>query len=463
VKLLIIGSGAREHALAWKFRQDDSSIELIAAPGNPGMASIATCFPVSADDIEGLVALVQAEQPDVTVVGPEAPLAAGIVDRFTVEGFPIFGPTKAAAQIESSKRYAKEIMRRAGVATANASHHTTAVSAMRAARMLGAPVVIKASGLAAGKGVVIAETMAEAERAIRSMIVDGALGGAGREILVEQYMEGEELSIFAVCDGSRAMLLRGAQDHKRLLDGDHGPNTGGMGAYAPVSIDTPLLQYKVLEEIIRPTLAALKDDGAAFSGLLYAGLMITPSGPKVVEFNCRFGDPETEALLPLMLSSLLEPIAEIARGGTLAGMDDFKWRIGSAVTTVIAAPGYPVQPRLGGKITLPAPEDGVYVFHGGTKHQEKHVRPLSPLERRRAEEALAKGLPAEPEPEEEPPLQSAGGRVLAITGVAPTLASAARKSREYAERVQLEGKQLRRDIAWRELARLQSRRVQPSA
>jgi phosphoribosylamine--glycine ligase len=439
VKLLIIGGGAREHALAWKFRQDDASIELIAAPGNPGIATIAQCFPVRADDVDGLVALAQAERPDVTVVGPEAPLAAGIVDRFMVEGFPIFGPTRAAARIESSKRYAKEIMRNAGVATANASHHTTAVSAMRAARMLGAPVVIKASGLAAGKGVVIAETMAEAERAIRSMIIDGALGGAGRELLVEQYMEGEELSIFALCDGSRAVLLRGVQDHKRLLDGDHGPNTGGMGAYSPVSIDTPLLQYKVLEEIIRPTLAALKDDGSAFSGLLYAGLMITPSGPKVVEFNCRFGDPETEALLPLMLSSLLDPVAELARGGTLAGMDDPRWRIGSAVTTVVAAPGYPTQPRLDARITLPPPEDNVFVFHAGTK------------------------MPEDLNPEQTPPLLSAGGRVLAITGVAPTLDGAARNSREYAERVQLEGKQIRRDIAWRELARLRSRRIQPSA
>lgn len=439
MKLLIIGGGAREHALAWKFRQDDASIELIAAPGNPGIATIAQCFPVRADDVDGLVALAQAEHPDVTVVGPEAPLAAGIVDRFMVEGFPIFGPTRAAARIESSKRYAKEIMRRAGVATASASYHTDVTSAMRAARMLGAPVVIKASGLASGKGVVIAETMAEAERAIRSMIVGGALGGAGREILVEQFMEGEELSIFALCDGSRALLLKGAQDHKRLLDGDHGPNTGGMGAYAPVSIDTPLLQYKVAEEIIRPTLAALKDDGSAFTGLLYAGLMITPGGARVVEFNCRFGDPETEAILPLMLSSLLDPVAELARGGTLAGVEDFKWRLASAVTTVVAAPGYPANPRAGDRVTLPTPDDNVYVFHAGTKH------------------------PDEVESDQTPPLLSAGGRVVAVTGVAPTLALAARKSREYAERVQLAGKQLRHDIGWRELARLQSRRVQPSA
>ena len=440
MKLLIIGSGAREHALAWKFRQDDPNIELIAAPGNPGIATIARCFPVRADDIDGLFALAQAEKPDVTVVGPEAPLEAGIVDRFTVEGFPIFGPTQAAARIETSKRYAKEIMRRAGVPTAAASHHTDVQSAMRAARMFGAPVVIKASGLAAGKGVVIAETMAEAERAIRSML-GGALGQAGREILVEQYMDGEELSVFALCAGNNAMLLRGVQDHKRLLDGDHGPNTGGMGAYTPVSIDTSLLQYRILNDIIQPTLAALTEDGSAYTGLLYAGLMVSSSGVKVVEFNCRFGDPETEALLPLMLSSLLDPVAEIARGGRVSSAAEMAWRIGSAVTTVVAAPGYPTRPRLGERVTLPPPEDNVYVFHAGTSIPED----------------------LDLEPDEAAPLLSAGGRVLAITGVAPTLDGAARKSRQYAERVQLSGKQFRHDIGWRELARVRSRRVQPSA
>ncbi|MGN6405022.1 phosphoribosylamine--glycine ligase [Sinomonas sp.] len=440
MKLLIIGSGAREHALAWKFRQDDPNIELIAAPGNPGIATIAQCFPVRADDIDGLFALAQAERPDVTVVGPEAPLEAGIVDRFTVGGFPIFGPTQAAARIETSKRYAKEIMRRAGVATAAASHHTDVHSAMRAARMFGAPVVIKASGLAAGKGVVIAETMAEAERAIRSML-GGALGQAGREILVEQFMDGEELSVFALCAGNNAMLLRGVQDHKRLLDGDHGPNTGGMGAYTPVSIDTSLLQYRILNDVIQPTLAALTDDGSPFTGLLYAGLMVSSSGVRVVEFNCRFGDPETEALLPLMLSSLLDPVAEIARGGRVSSASEVKWRIGSAVTTVVAAPGYPTQPRLGERVTLPPPDDNVYVFHAGTRIPED----------------------LDLKPDEVAPLLSAGGRVLAVTGVAPTLDGAARKSQQYAERVQLSGKQFRHDIGWRELARVRSRRVQPSA
>lgn len=439
MKLLIIGGGAREHALAWKFRQDDRAVELIAAPGNPGIASIARCFPVRADDVDGLIALAQAERPDVTVVGPEAPLEAGIVDRFTAEGLPIFGPTQAAARIESSKRYAKEIMRRAGVATAAASYHTDATSATEAAHVLGTPVVIKASGLASGKGVVIAQTTAEAERAIRSMMIDGTLGSAGRELLVEQYMEGEELSYFALCDGTRACLLRAAQDHKRLMDEDQGPNTGGMGAYAPVSIDTPALQEQVMRDIISPTLAALADDGAPFTGLLYAGLMLTSSGPTVVEFNCRFGDPETEALLPLLLSSLLAPVTEVARGGTLAGVDDLQWRTASAVTTVVAAAGYPTQPRAGDPITLPAPGDDVYVFHAGTR------------------------IPEHPDREQTPALVSAGGRVLAITAVAPTLSGAARKSREYAERVELAGKQVRRDIGWRELDRLRSRRVQPSA
>lgn len=436
MKLLIIGSGAREHALAWKFLQDDPTIDLIAAPGNPGIATLARCLPVRADDIDGLVALARAERPDLTVVGPEAPLALGIVDRFDVEGFPIFGPTRAAARIETSKRYAKDIMRKGNVPTARASHHTSVASALRAANALGAPVVIKASGLAAGKGVVVAETMREAERTITAMLAEGALGEAGREILIEEYMEGEELSIFAICDGSHACLMLGAQDHKRLEVGDLGPNTGGMGAYAPVSLDTPLLRHQVATRIIQPTLHALAADGAPFTGLLYAGLMLTADGPKVVEFNCRFGDPETEAILPLMGSSLLEPVLEVARNGSLVGTKPFDWREASAVTTVVAAHGYPAQVRTGDRITFPPPENNVYVFHAGTRVPAGAAVPAG----------------------EDPPVETAGGRVLAVTAVAPTLAGAARKSRIYAERVQFAGKQMRGDIGWRELAR-QDRRA----
>ncbi len=275
VKTLVIGGGGREHALVWKLLQDDPSMEIIAAPGNPGIATLARCIQMRADDVQGLVAFARAERPDLTIVGPEAPLAAGVVDMFRAEGLAIFGPTRHAARIETSKRFAKELMERAGVPTARASHHTEVETALRAAAEMGAPLVVKASGLAAGKGVVVAATLAEAERAIREMLEHGAHGDAGREILIEEYMEGEELSLFALCDGSSALLMRGAQDHKRLLDGDHGANTGGMGAYAPVSLDTPQLRADAMSRIFSPTLDALRESGDPFTGLLYAGLMLT--------------------------------------------------------------------------------------------------------------------------------------------------------------------------------------------
>jgi phosphoribosylamine--glycine ligase len=311
----------------------------------------------------------------------------------------------------------------AGVPTARASHHTDSHEAKRALADFTAPVVIKASGLAAGKGVVVAASAAEAERAIDAMLSDHVFGAAGGEILVEEFMEGEELSLFVITDGKNALPLLGAQDHKRLLDGDFGPNTGGMGAYAPTSIATPELVAQVMREIIEPTLAAMRDRGSPFTGLLYAGLMITDAGPRVVEFNCRFGDPETQALMPLMESSLLELIAAVAGSGSLARSRPPDWRPLSAVTTVIAADGYPEKPRTGDVIDIPAPEPSVEVFHAGTARNPGGD------------------------------LVTASGRVLAITAVAPDLYDAAEQSREFAERVSFKGKQLRRDIAWRELTR----------
>lgn len=437
MKLLLIGGGAREHALAWKFMQDDPELDLIAAPGNPGIATIARCVPLRVDDVDGLLALARAERPDVTVVGPEGPLAAGVVDLFRAAGFPIFGPAKAAARIETSKRFAKELMQHAGVPTARASHHTTAASARRAAGYMGAPVVIKASGLAGGKGVVVAETMAEADRAITEMLEHGAFGTAGRDVLVEEFMEGRELSVFALCDGSRACLMRGARDFKRLEDGDMGPNTGGMGAFAPVSDDTATLHELVLHTIVQPVLSALEDGGSPFTGLLYTGVMLTPGGPRVVEFNCRFGDPETEALLPLMTSSLLDPVVAVARGESLAGTPEFEWREAASVTTVLAAHGYPGVPRSGDRILFPEPEDDIYVFHAGTRVDDS----------------------VSAEQGDDPTVVTSGGRVLAITAVAATLAAAADRSQRYAERVRFNGKQMRRDIARREIEAL-GRRAQ---
>ena len=423
MKILIVGGGAREHALAWKLRRDDPDSELIAAPGNPGIAAIARCVPIAPGKLEEMAAFAENERVDLTVVGPEAPLEAGIVNLFQSRGLPIFGPTREAARIETSKRFAKELMMRAGVPTARATYHTDQREAKLSLSEFAAPVVIKASGLAAGKGVVVAQSAGEAEHAIDAMLSDRVFGEAGGEILIEEFMEGEELSLFVITDGERAIPLLAAQDHKRLLDGDFGPNTGGMGAYAPTSIASPALIRQVMREIIEPTLAAMLTEGCPFRGLLYAGLMLTPDGPKVVEFNCRFGDPETEALMPLMDSSLLELVASVAGGGSLASSRAPDWNPLCAVTTVVAAEGYPEKARTGDVISLPEPAEDVLIFHAGTALNSSGE------------------------------LVTAGGRVLAVTAVAEGLLEAADRSRAYAEEVSFRGKQLRGDIAWRELTR----------
>ena len=423
MKLLIVGGGGREHALAWKLCRDDPSLELIAAPGNPGIASLGLCVPIGTDNLKDLAALAEDEYVDLTVVGPEAPLESGIVNLFQSRGLPIFGPTREAARLETSKRFAKELMLRAGIPTARASQHSDAKEAKAALANFGTPVVIKASGLAGGKGVIVAQSTAEAERAIDAMLGDRIFGAAGREILVEEFMDGEELSLFAITDGQQALPLLASQDHKRLHERDLGPNTGGMGAYAPTSLATPELVTEVMTDIIRPTLSAMRDAASPFKGLLYAGLMITDEGPKVVEFNCRFGDPETETILPLMDSSLLELIATVANGGSLSRTAYPAWKPLSAVTTVVASAGYPDQTHRGEPIHLPPPEPGVEVFHAGTSKD-----PLGQL-------------------------VTAGGRVLAITGIAETLLEAAELSRSHAEQVSFRGKQMRRDIGWRELSR----------
>jgi phosphoribosylamine--glycine ligase len=422
-RLLLVGGGGREHALAWRLRQDDPDLELIAAPGNPGIAALATCVPVSVTNVPALVALATEHQVDAVLVGPEGPLDAGLVDALRAVNIPAFGPTAAAARIETSKRFAKDLMRRAGVPTAAASMHRDSASAIAAARALGAPVVVKASGLAAGKGVVVALTMDEAEQAIHDIMDDRALGDAGAEVLIEEFMTGEELSLFVITDGVVALPLVAAQDHKRLLAADHGPNTGGMGAYAPVALATPALIDRVLREIITPTLDALRAEGSPFTGLLYAGLMLTPTGPKVVEFNCRFGDPETQVVLPLVEGPFLATILRVARGESLVDAAPLGTRPAAAVTTVLAAAGYPAKARSGDAITIPSLPAGVTVFHAGTALTDDGT------------------------------LRTAGGRVLAVTAVAPTFAEAQAHSRGAAAAVQFEGAQFRDDIGWREAAR----------
>ncbi len=424
MKVLLVGGGGREHALAWKLVQDDPTLDIIAAPGNPGIAAIGRCVPVSATDIAGLMALAKQERVSFTIVGPEAPLSLGIVDRFREVGMAIFGPTQAAARIETSKRFAKELMLKANVPTASARTFTTISAAKEEVRRLGAPVVVKASGIAAGKGVIVALSIPEADAAIDDMLDAKRFGDAGAEVLVEEFMQGEEISLFALTDGTNVLPMLAAQDHKRIGEGDTGLNTGGMGAYAPVSIATPALLQSVRDRILTPTLAAMRSEGCAFTGLLFAGLMLTEQGPKVVEFNCRFGDPETQAILPLLGSSLLVAMRAIADGGSIRSLDPFFWKKAASVTTVVAAEGYPGSVQGGEVITLPDAPSGVTIFHAGTA--------------RNAEGALV----------------TAGGRVLTVTAVAESFAAAQAASRATAAAVQFRGRQLRRDIGWRELQRL---------
>lgn len=423
MKILLLGSGGREHAIAWKLAQDDPSLELVALPGNPGIAAIGRCRAGNPVDPAAVLAVAREERPDLVVIGPEGPLAAGVTDVLEKDGFRVFGPSQDAAQLEASKRFAKEVMFDAGVPTAAASWHTDVASAKLAVRSLGAPVVIKASGLAAGKGVVVAATIEEADLAIEEMLERHIFGDAGGEILVEAFMEGEELSIFGVTDGDNFVLLLPVQDHKRLNEGDEGPNTGGMGAYAPVSIATPNVSKDAAELVFTPTLRVMRERGTPFRGLLYAGLMLTNEGVKVVEFNARFGDPETQAILPLLESSLADLMVGASRAGGLAEVAAPRWRDAYAVTTVVAAPGYPQTPRVGDEIMLPAGVPNVTVFHAGTKCDAANV------------------------------LRTSGGRVLAVTAVAATFEEAQRESSAFAEGVHFPDRHYRRDIGWRELAR----------
>ena len=426
--VLLVGGGGREHALAWRLHQENPSTRIIAAPGNPGIGELATCVSISTSDFPALVALARQERVAWTMVGPEAPLAGGLADAFRAASLPVFGPVKAAAAIESSKAFAKDVMVAANVPTARAVVCRTIEDAERAIDELSdrdQRVVIKASGLAAGKGVIVAGNRADARRAAASMIADHAFGEAGDTVLVEEFMEGEELSIFALTDGERVVALPAAQDHKRLLDGDRGPNTGGMGAYCPVSLaESPRFADEVVERIVRPTLHAMRGRGATFTGLLYVGLMLTRDGPKVVEFNCRFGDPEAEVVLPALspAAPLFDAMASIARGERLDETMTMP-AARAAVTTVLASAGYPDKPRSGDAIEIPDAGPDVVVFHAGT--------------RRGANGGL----------------ETNGGRVLAVTGLGATLEEAQHRSFTAARGVEFSGKQFRSDIAWRELSR----------
>lgn len=424
MRILMVGNGGREHALLWKLKQDAPEAHFFATRPNGGMRELAEGVEIAPTDIEALAGWATSRSVDLTVVGPEAPLAGGIVDRFRAAGVPVFGPTASAARIESSKAWAKTLMRSAGVPTADFTVFTELEKARAHVEEMGAPVVVKASGLAAGKGAIVCRSVDQALSALRGMMEDMRFGEAGREVVVEECMQGEELSVFALTDGSELLILVPSQDHKPIGEGDTGPNTGGMGAYAPVSLATPELVNEVRDTILRPTLAAMEEEGVPFQGLLYAGLMLTSEGPKVVEFNCRFGDPETQVVLPLLDGSLVEALATVAEGGSLAGVE-LGWRRGAAVTTVVASQGYPGSYEKGKRIRIPGAvtdDPDLLVFHAGTR--------LSP-----------QGL------------ETAGGRVLAVTGLGETLGEAARRSRFGAESVDFEGAYHRGDIGWREFSR----------
>ena len=422
MRLLVVGGGGREHALCWALHRENPGADLYCAPGNPGTAQLARNLPIAADDLDRLADAADMHGIDLTVVGPEVPLARGLADRLRAEGRAVFGPSAAAAQLEASKAFAKEVMAAAGIPTAASRAFHQLDPALDYVARHAEPLVVKASGLAAGKGAVVCATRGDAAVAVRAMLSDGSLGEAGRTVVIEAFLEGEELSVLAITDGRAVELLPVAQDHKRLLEGDRGPNTGGMGAYSPVAVATPALLARVRREVLIPTLEEMRQRQTPYRGVLYAGLMIDPAGaPWVVEFNCRLGDPETQVVLPLVSDGLTECLRSVASGGAPTPL---ALRDSASVTTVLASDGYPDAPRKGAAITIPQQlPEGVTVFHAGTSMDADGV------------------------------LRVAGGRVLNVTAVAPTFREAQRLSRETAAAIQFEGKVFRRDIGWREAGR----------
>ena len=420
MKLLVIGSGAREHALAWKLARSPRISRVYVAPGNAGTAREDGLANVAASSIPELIEFAKKEAVAFTVVGPEAPLAEGIVDAFRAAGLKIFGPTQAAARLESSKEFAKNFMQRHGIPTAAYAAFSDAAPAHEYIDKQGAPIVIKADGLAAGKGVVVAMSAAEAHAAVDRMLVDKQMGDAGRRVVIEEYLDGEEASFIVLADGRHVLALATSQDHKRLLDGDRGPNTGGMGAYSPAPVVSPAIHARVMREVIQPVIAGMEKDGTLYGGFLYAGLMIAGDGRiGVLEFNCRMGDPETQPII-MRLKSDLVALIEHALAGSL-DRAQAEWDRRVALSVVLAAHGYPDAPRKGDAIHgLPAAEEDCHVFHAGTALNGKDV-------------------------------VTSGGRVLAVTALGGNVSAAQRRAYEITEKIRFEGMQFRRDIGHRAL------------
>ena len=423
MQVLVIGSGGREHALAWKAAQSASVEKVYCVPGNPGIAQIAECVPMDITDNDALVAFALENKIDLTIVGPEVPLANGVVDAFRAKGLAIFGPTQAAAQIEGSKSFAKDLMKKYGIPTAAFEVFTDAEAAKAYIVEQGAPIVIKADGLAAGKGVVVAMTLDEALEAVDMMMCDQAFGSAGCQVVVEEFLTGEEASILTFCDGTTIVPMISSQDHKRAYDNDEGPNTGGMGTYAPAPVVTADVLARVQKEILEPTVAAMKAEGMPYTGCLYAGLMITENGPKVIEFNARFGDPETQVVLPLLDSDMAEVMMACVNGN-LADLD-IQWKDGAAVCVVMAAGGYPQGYRKGDVISGldKAAELGATVFHAGTAVKDGNI-------------------------------VTNGGRVLGVTAIGTDIRKAVDNAYEAVRSIHFDDVHYRNDIAYRAIARL---------
>jgi phosphoribosylamine--glycine ligase len=422
MKILVVGSGGREHALAWKLAQSKRIQIVMVAPGNGGTASDQRLKNVPITDPKQLADFAEQEHIALTIVGPEAPLAAGIVDLFRERGLKIFGPTQRAAQLEASKDFAKSFMLRHGIPTAHSQTFADVAAAHQYVDQQGAPIVIKADGLAAGKGVVVAMTLDEAHQAIDMMLADNRLGDAGARVVIEEFLEGEEASFIVMVDGSNVLPLATSQDHKRLLDNDQGPNTGGMGAYSPAPIVTPQLHARVMREIILPTVHGMAKEGEPYTGFLYAGLMIDAQGnPKTLEFNCRMGDPETQPIMARLKTDLVTVI-EHAVNGTLKDIE-LDWDRRTALGVVLAAAGYPDAPRKGDVISgIPEESEDSVTFHAGT--------------------IIDNGA-----------LKTAGGRVLCVVGLGDSVRVAQKHAYETVEKVRFDGMQFRHDIGWRALKR----------
>ncbi|HMK56380.1 MAG TPA: phosphoribosylamine--glycine ligase [Dissulfurispiraceae bacterium] len=423
MKVLIVGGGGREHAIAWKLSQSQKVDKIYCTPGNAGIAEIAECIEVASDDFGALLDFVKYEWIDLTIVGPEDPLSKGIVDVFEKEGRRIVGPTKAAAMLESSKVYAKDFMKRHRIPTAEYKVFSSYIHAEDYVRMVGAPIVVKADGLAAGKGVIVASTVDEAIEALRLIMKDKAFGDAGERVVVEKCLRGEEASFMAFTDGETIVPMVSSQDHKRVFDGDTGPNTGGMGAYSPAPIITPEFEKQIVDTIMRPVIDGMKSEGVKFRGILYAGLMIDDGKPSVLEFNCRLGDPETQPVLSRLSTDLLD-ICLALTDGKLAELD-VQWKPEAAVCVVLASKGYPGKYKKGEVITgldTAKKIDGVTVFHAGTSFSGNNI-------------------------------VTNGGRVLGVTALGGDIGAAKSKAYKAIEKINFEGMHYRKDIADRALKR----------